>query len=146
MHHLLFILHLLSATVWTGGHIVLALSLLPAALRQNDPGIIIAFEKKYERIGIPSLLILVITGIMMAYRYGVTVSVWFSFREPVEQIVSAKLMLLFLIFALAVHARFFIIPTLNEKSLVKMAVHIVLITIVSVLMLVLGTMIRFGGL
>ena len=146
MHHLLFVLHLLAASVWVGGHLVLTISFLPAALRNNDPGIILNFEKKYERVGIPALLLLVITGVMMAYRYGVSVSVWFSFREPVEQIVSTKLLLLFLIFALAVHARFFIIPSLNEKNLRKMALHIFLISLVSIAMLVLGSMIRFGGL
>src|SRR5688572_27301631 len=117
MHHLLLILHLLAATIWVGGHLVLSLSLLPTALRQKDPGIIVAFEKKYERIGLPSLLILIITGVMMAYRYGVTISVWFSFNEPIEKVVSSKLLLLALIFVLAIHARFFIIPTLSEKSL-----------------------------
>jgi putative copper export protein len=146
MHHILLILHLLAATVWVGGHLILCIAFLPAALSKKEPQIIKGFEKKYEPVGIPSLAVLIITGILMAYNLGVPFSKWFSFSEPVEKVVSLKLSLLLVTFALAIHARFFIIPTLSEKSLAKMAFHIVFITIVGICMLVAGTFVRFGGL
>ena len=34
---LLVILHTLGTTVWTGGHVVLALTVLPQALKHRDP-------------------------------------------------------------------------------------------------------------
>ncbi|MBF3283866.1 copper transporter, partial [Pseudomonas aeruginosa] len=54
MRTLLF-LHLLGAAIWVGGHLVLALGILPGALRRRDPQAIRAFEQVYERIGIPAL-------------------------------------------------------------------------------------------
>jgi uncharacterized membrane protein len=34
---ILVILHTLGATVWTGGHLVLAATVLPSALKHRDP-------------------------------------------------------------------------------------------------------------
>lgn len=65
MRHLLF-LHLLGATVWVGGHLVLLLGVLPRAMRQRDPQPVRQFEQLYERIGIPALLIQIITGFWLA--------------------------------------------------------------------------------
>ena len=42
---LLVIVHALAATVWTGGHLVLDLGVLPKALRARDAGAIRAFEE-----------------------------------------------------------------------------------------------------
>ena len=66
-HHIYLIFHLLAATIWVGGHLVLALGFLPKALKNKDFSYIDKFEKTYEPIGMPSLLVLLITGILMAY-------------------------------------------------------------------------------
>lgn len=145
-HHLLLILHLLCATIWVGGHLVLLLRYLPEALKKKDIEIISNFEKHFEPIGLPSLLILVITGIMMAYKYGVKITSWFSFSNPVEKVVSVKLILLLITLVLAIHARLFIIPKLSQKNLVEMAFHIALITLIGITMLIVGSTMRFGGL
>ena len=103
-HHILLILHLVAATIWVGGHLVLAIGYLPKALKHNDFSYIGNFEKTYEPIGMPSLLVLVITGILMAYDYG------------------------------------------NIKKLPEMAVHIICVTLLGVTMVVLGSLVRIGGL
>jgi uncharacterized membrane protein len=43
MYQLMLILHVLGATVWTGGHLVLAITILPQALRRHDPELILGF-------------------------------------------------------------------------------------------------------
>jgi|GEM_PF-5746128 len=35
-HHLILILHLIAATIWVGGHLVLAIGYLPKALKRKD--------------------------------------------------------------------------------------------------------------
>lgn len=144
-HQLLLIIHLVAACIWVGGHMLLCLRYLPKALKEQDPGIIRDFEKQFEPLGIPALIISIITGIMMAYDYNVTVSQWFSFSGSIEKIISIKLSLLFLTLLLAAHARIFIIPKLNLKSLPFMAFHIILITLVGAGMLVFGSLVRIGG-
>lgn len=145
MHQFYLIVHLLAATVWIGGHLLLCLRFLPQAFNEKSVDPITNFEKKYETVGIPALIILVVTGILMAYQYNVTFTYWFSFSNPIEKVISIKLILLFATLLLAVHARLFIIPKLSIKNLPFMAFHIILITLVGASMLVFGTFIRFGG-
>ena len=49
-HHLLLIFHLLGAAIWVGGHLILAIGILPEVLKKKDPEILLNFEKKYEKI------------------------------------------------------------------------------------------------
>ncbi len=57
MYAWILLLHLLGAAIWTGGHLVLALGILPQALKTRDPKLLLAFERVYERIGLPALLL-----------------------------------------------------------------------------------------
>lgn len=50
-HHLLLIIHLMSATVWVGGHLILVASYLPRAIKEKNQNYILNYEKKYEPIG-----------------------------------------------------------------------------------------------
>ena len=145
MHHFLIIIHLLAATIWVGGHLLLSIRYLPKALKEKSTSPITNFEKQYEILGLPALLVLVVTGIALAYRYNVNIQHWFSFSSPVEKVVSIKLMLLLLTLVLAIHARLFIIPKLSVEKLPLMAFHIILITLVGISMMILGTYVRFGG-
>lgn len=139
----LVIWHVLGATIWIGGHLLLCLRYLPESLRTKNPDLIKAFEKKYEAIGFPALLVQVITGIIMAFStYGVH---WFGFANGVETAVSVKLILLLLTVLLAMNVRFFIFPQLNAHNLWLLACHIIVVTIISLLMLYIGVSIRFGG-
>ena len=146
MIKLALILHLLGATIWTGGHLILAIGFLPQALRDQDPKIIEAFESKYERIGIPALILQVITGLTLAYAYIPDVSKWFSFETHVATHIFIKLVLLALTVALALDARLRIIPKLSAANLTSLALHIVAVTVISVLFVAFGAGIRTGGL
>src|SRR5690606_12480673 len=88
MRHLLF-LHLLRASVWVGGHLVLLFSVLPGALRGRDVQPVRAFEQLYERVGIPALLVQIITGVWLAGKW-LPHSQWFS-DSPIAHLVQAKL-------------------------------------------------------
>jgi putative copper export protein len=66
---ILIILHTLGATVWTGGHLVLAVTVLPAALQQNDPKPIYQFEEHFENFGLSALLLQVVTGLGLTWIY-----------------------------------------------------------------------------
>lgn len=147
-HHIYLIFHLLAATIWVGGHLVLALGFLPKALKNKDFSYIDKFEKTYEPIGMPSLLVLLITGILMAYDFGLRIGQWFSFSSPMEIVVSLKLICLLLTICLAVSAQTRVLPKLhkgNVNKLPEMALHIIFVTLLGVMMLVLGSFARYGG-
>ena len=140
------ILHILGATVWTGGHLVLSLTVLPRALRGRDPQILTDFEAGYERIGMPALLIQVVTGLWLAHRLVPSVADWFSFTSVASTHVGLKLVLLLVTLALAVHARLRLIPKLTEETLPTLAWHVIAVTIVAVLFVLVGVGFRTGGL
>jgi putative copper export protein len=137
--------HIIGATVWTGGHLILASRILPQALRKKDPAILKAFEEKFEAIGIPALLIQVISGIWLAYYYVPDLALWFSFNGVITSHIFIKLILLLSTIILAIDARFRLIPRLSQKNLASMGWHIILVTILSVLFVLTGVSLRTAG-
>lgn len=147
MHHqIILIIHLLAASIWVGGHLFLILRILPATLQQKDISILSDFRLKFGKIGMPSLLILVVTGILLAYDYNVPISDWFSFSNPIEKIISIKLLLLFTSLSLAVHAQKVVFPKLTSDRMLPAIVEIIIVTLIAVSMLILGSLVRVGGL
>lgn len=145
--HFLLILHLIGATIWVGGHILLSTVILPQVWKEKSVEKLFNFETRYEWIGMPALLVMVITGIRMAYLYNVKLANWFAFETPIERIISFKLVCLLIIVLFALSAQFFVLPRLkreNEK-LPLMTFHILAVTTISLLMLIAGSFIRYGG-
>jgi len=138
----LVLIHVLGAAIWAGGHLVLSVGFLPKALRERDLSVIMFFESRYERIGLPALLVQVITGLWMAAIY-VPVGEWLSLATSHHRFLWIKLGLLLATLALAVHARVFLIPRLTASTLPALAAHIVLITLLAVAFLVTGLSFRF---
>jgi putative copper export protein len=134
-------IHILCACIWTGGHLVLSLAVLPKALKKKDFDIIHNFETHYERVGIPALIGLLISGVFMATQYAPS---FFDFdiQDHYTRHILIKFVLLLCTIALAIHARFFLIP---HKRLVPLAYHIIGVTIISVLFTLVGFSVRAGG-
>ncbi len=143
-YRLLVVLHLLGASVWVGGHLVLSLSVLPRALRARDPTIISEFESGFERLGISALLVQVVTGLWLAYHWAPDIAGWFFPSTPAARLVLVKLALLAATVALAVHARLRVVPRLDAATLRFLAYHIVAVTLLGVALLVVGVAIRTG--
>jgi putative copper export protein len=146
MNGLILLLHVLAATIWTGGHIVLSIVILPKVLRERSPEQLLAFESVYEKLGMPALIVQVVTGFMLAYQMLPDVSQWFNLANPTAHAMLAKFILLGLTIGFAVDARFRVIPVLSEKNLTVMAWHIVPVTFFSILFVVVGVSFRTGWL
>ncbi len=138
--------HLLGAAVWTGGHLLLALRVLPGALRSRNPEPVRRFETLFEPIGLPALLIQVVTGLALGYRLLPGWSAWLELGSPLARNLAAKLVLLLLTLALALHARLRLLPRLDGRSLPALAVHIAAVTGLALLFILVGLGFRTGGL
>jgi putative copper export protein len=143
-HYLVLVLHLVGAAVWAGGHLVLATTILPAALRARRAAAVSEFEQRFERIGLPALVVQVATGLWLAERLLGAPGHWFEVR-PLAHVVQVKLGLLAATVALAVHARFRVVPRLSDDSLPTLAWHIRAVTVLAVLLVLAGASTRFGG-
>ncbi|MCV6638054.1 CopD family protein [Candidatus Albibeggiatoa sp. nov. NOAA] len=146
MYGVMLFLHILGATIWTGGHIVLATAILPQVLKKKDVVFLSRFENGYEKVGLPALVIQIVTGLYLSFHLLPDFSLWFDFSHPVSRLISIKLILLFLTFALAIDARLRIIPKLSQDNLNALAWHIIPVTIISVLFVFVGVSFRTGWL
>lgn len=141
---LLLFVHVLAATVWTGGHLVLAAAVLPRVMRERSVDELLRFESAYERIGIPALLLQVATGLALAYRLLPDLNEWFAFSTPVSWLIGVKLILLAMTVLFAIDARLRIIPRLTPERLPSLAAHVIPVTILSVLFVLVGVSFRTG--
>lgn len=135
----------MAATIWTGGHLILFFTVLLPTLRDKNIDRIRAFERRYEKIGIPALLVLVLTGLYLAWRQEPEFARWFSAATTISRTIMVKLSLLASTAVLAVHARLFIIPSLSKETLFSLALHITLVTMMAVLFALTGLFHRFGS-
>ena len=124
MHGAIVLLHVLAATVWTGGHLVLALTILPQALRSKSVADLSRFESAYEKVGIPALLIQVASGLWLASQIAPDVAQWFAFDDPVARLVGVKLLLLLSTMLFAADARLRHEQRLRISALVEPRPHV----------------------
>jgi putative copper export protein len=145
MNFWLLFVHLLGAAIWTGGHLVLALGVLPLALRRRDPGLVQAFEERYEPVGLVALATQLVTGIELTRGYFPGFHGLTNFDNPIAVAALTKLGLLLLTVVLAVDARLRIIPRLGRHNLNALAWHIIPVTLLAVALAYVGLRFRFGG-
>lgn len=142
MATIILIFHLLGASVWVGGHLILLLSVMPKALRLQNPEIILAFEERYERVGIPALIVQLLTGLWLAHRLIPGVLPAFGLDDRLHSMVALKLALLFATVVFGAHARFSLVPHLSDRTLRSLGWHIGIVTSLGVALLIIGAMMR----
>jgi putative copper export protein len=142
---LLIIVHVLGATIWTGGHLILALRFLPKALKTKDITIVEQFEERFETFGLMALAGQIISGLWLAWLFLPDWSEWVNYHNPIARGIEIKLSLLTLTVILAIDARLRLIPNLETKKLNDLALHIIGITILSVLFVIAGVGLQLGG-
>ena len=145
MYTYILLAHILAATIWTGGHLILSTLILPKALRNKDPESLMEFENGFEKIGMLALFIQIASGLWLAYQLVPEVSSWFTFEDYTTTSIGLKLIVLGITAAFALNARFRVVPKLTADTLVLFAWHIVPVTILSVCFVILGVGIHAGG-
>ncbi|MEM7418395.1 MAG: copper resistance protein CopD [Pseudomonadota bacterium] len=146
MYGYLILAHILGATVWTGGHIVLALAVLPRILKEKSPQRLLEFESAFERIGKPAMLIQIVTGLLLAHRLLPDISLWLDWNNPISRVIAIKFILLTLIILLAVDAKLRVLPKLSQQNLWDMALHIIAVTLLSIIFVIVGVSFKTGWL
>ena len=146
MFTFLIIVHLLGATFWTGAHLVLAMSVLPEALKENSPRVLVEFEERIEKFEMTALLSQIVSGFWLAYLRLPSLGLIFGFDTIISKLIVLKITFLLGTFALAIHTKKYVIPKLHtEDGLKSMAWHIRLVTLLAVAFVVCGGLIRTGG-
>jgi putative copper export protein len=140
----LVIVHALAATVWTGGHLLLDLGVLPVALREGSAERVRSFEASFEPLGLSALAIQVLSGLALGWIYLPGFQGIFNPASPIGMLVGVKLLLLAGTAILAIHARLRLIPQLRDDNLGALAWPIRAITALAIAFVVVA-LIRLGG-
>ena len=144
MYPYVLLIHILGATIWTGGHIILATRILPRVIRERSAGLLLDFEKRFEPIGMSALVTQVVTGLWLAPRL-VPPSMWFNVDVPASRMLMLKFACLALTICFAIDARFRVLPRLRDENVKTMVPHICAVTTLGILFVVAGVGIRTGG-
>ncbi|MFT3685634.1 MAG: CopD family protein [Phycisphaerales bacterium] len=147
LYQLLVIVHLLGASVWVGGHLVLVLGVLPRALRAGDAGPVAAFERAYGRVGLSAMVAQLVTGIWLADRWLGGWKHVFSEPTPSTHRVFIKLGLVVATLLVGGYAYHKVVPKLasGPEGLRRFAVHAWITTALAIGLVVAGGSIRMGG-
>ena len=121
MHEVILILHILGATVWTGGHLILSLVVLPKVLKTMDHNLLIDFEQGFEKIGIPALIFQIVSGLWLASQVLPDISDWFDFDDKIANLILFKLALLITTAGFAIDAKLRLLSNFNADKIVPMA-------------------------
>lgn len=135
------VLHVLAATVWTGGHLALVFMFLIPAIKKNNLEEVMNFEQKYEPVGMPALLILVITGLYQSYVFIPNFSKWFDFSNHYSSHFSAKIIMILIIVSLALDMKLRVMKQKNI-NIFSFSWHVFVVTILSVLLVITGLSFR----
>lgn len=137
------VIHVLAATVWTGGHLALVFMYLIPAIKENDLTDILIFELKYEKVGMPALLLLVITGLYQSYQVVPDLNLWFDFSNHFIAHFSAKIIMILIIVSLALDMKLRVMKQASI-NLFSFSWHVFVVTILSVLLVITGLSFRLG--
>jgi len=125
---------------------VLDLEVLPRALRERSAAQIRAYEETFEPLGLTALAIQVLSGLWMGWIDLPGFQGLFSPAKAIGMLVGVKLLLLASTAALAAHARLRLITNLTDETMNGLAWHIRGITALAIAFVVVGALIRLGGL
>jgi putative copper export protein len=144
-YQLLIIAHMLGASVWIGGHVVLLTVILPTARRTGEVRAIQQFELAFGPIGMLALGVQVLTGLFLAsIRIG-DAPISQAIKDPAMHMLGGKLLVLAIISAIAAYTSRILLPSLTNARLNRFAANAWTVTVLSILLLVFGVGIRTGG-
>ncbi|HWS27870.1 MAG TPA: hypothetical protein VN259_15010 [Xanthomonadales bacterium] len=144
-HQVLLILHLLAAAVWVGGHVVLALGYAPEAIRSRDPRALLDNYQRMNRIALPALLVVIVSGLWLASNWLPQVGLWFELSMPIAVVILAKLLLLVLTLLLLAYLRLRVLTALTPDRVARLGLVFALLALLALASAAIGPSFRYGG-
>lgn len=140
---ILVILHVLGSAIWIGSLLITTLGVLPKAIKTKNPQLLVDFENNFKIISMIALTMQILTGFRMAMKYA-PISQWFASNDAHSYYIQLKLMLLLITVLTYVFNRIFIVKKASVDNLNQYAIHLVLLTVASVLLAVVGLSFRLN--
>ena len=143
---LLLYIHLIGATIWVGGHLIVATLYLPEAFRIKSLENLFSFEGKYEKIGMIALFSQLLTGLYLAMDLTNNYKTLFDTSSSVSQLILIKLLMFIFTIILALDVKLRVMSRqASMNKIIDLSLHILPVTLFAVLFVLCGLLIRFGG-
>ena len=144
-HQVLLILHLLAAAVWVGGHVVLVLGYVPEAVRSRDPRALLDNYQRLNRVALPALLVVIVSGLWLALNWLPQIALWFEPSMPIAVVILAKLLLLVLTLLLLAYLRLRVLTALTPDRIARLGLVFALLALLALISAAIGPSFRYGG-
>ncbi len=138
-------LHLLGATIWTGGHLVLSFAIVPRAVRAGDPAVMHDFGRGFMPLAMPALALQVLTGLWLALQVSPDWRDWLQLSDPVSAGIALKIALLVATMGIAMASHMGGHRHHGPAAVQRMARRARGMTALAVLFVATGAFLRTGG-
>ncbi|MEZ4724873.1 MAG: hypothetical protein R2863_09495 [Candidatus Kapaibacterium sp.] len=134
----LVILHILGASIWIGGMLIMALGVLPKAKKSNDASLLKNYEGSFHILGMIALTIQFLTGFRLAMIYAGGMKGLFDFSNHLAVLFVWKLVLILATMGLFVIFKKKTLSSLESDKISNATSMIWLLTLISIALMVLG--------
>lgn len=134
----LITLHILGASIWIGGMLILALGVLPKAKKTNDATLIKNFESSFHILGMIALTVQLLTGFRMAMIYAGSMGNLFDFDNHAAVLFIWKLVLILITMGVFVVFKKKTLSKLTNENISSASSMIWILTLLAIALLILG--------
>lgn len=135
----LLILHILGASIWIGGMLILTIGILPRAKKAKNSSIIKNFESSFHILGMVALTIQLLTGFRLAMIYAGGMKHLFDFANNHAAVLFAwKLVLIILTMLCFVMFKKKKLSNLTDDNISSLSLVIWVLTLLALGLMVLG--------
>lgn len=134
----LIILHILGASIWIGGLLIMALGVLPKAKKANNSSLLKDYEGSFHILGMIALTLQFLTGFRLAMIYAGGMKGLFDFSNHAAVLFIWKFVLILLTMGLFVIFKKKTLSTLTDSNISSASVMVWILTIIALALMILG--------
>lgn len=134
----LIILHILGASIWIGGLLIMALGVLPKAKKANNSLLLRDYEGSFHILGMIALTLQFLTGFRLAMIYAGGMKGLFDFSNHAAVLFIWKLVLILLTMGLFVVFKKKTLSALTDSNISSASAMVWILTIIALALMILG--------
>lgn len=135
---ILVILHILGASIWIGGMLIMALGALPKAKKTSDASLLKNYEGSFHILGMIALTIQFLTGFRLAMIYAGGMKGLFDFSNHAAVLFMWKLVLILVTMGLFVVFKKKTLSKLDSTNVSSASAMIWMLTLLALGLMILG--------
>jgi putative copper export protein len=134
----LIILHILGASIWIGGMLILALGVLPKAKKAKSSAILRNFEGSFHILGMTALTVQLLTGFRIAMIYAGGMKYLFDFTNHAAVLFVWKMLFIILTMVVFVLFKKKTLANLTDENVSSASAMVWVLALLAIGLMILG--------